>query len=208
MNRRLATGLSFLVLVMPFVIVSCSSGELKMRQEQRDRIVQSSKIYCEFVNGDNNPDIDVAVNIAMGAKCESTKDFSLVNYRTPSEINGVLFCCSTKEPKQDTLPELPSRKDSIKVSPKSETEFKGPLDVPAAIAAPVPTPTPAAKAGTGVRVTPNKPAATPTPAAPAPAATPAAAVAPAAPAQAAKTKVDDRKPNTTIQFEAEPEAAE
>jgi hypothetical protein len=117
MNRSLATGLSLIVCAMPIVIASCSSGALKLRQEQRDRVVQSSKIYCEFVNGDNNSDIDVAVNLAMGAKCESAKDFSLVNYRTPSEINGVLFCCGTKEPKPETPAELPSRKDLNKVTP-------------------------------------------------------------------------------------------
>lgn len=90
---------SILVIGCLLMVAGCSSGELKARQEQRERIVQSSKLYCEFVNGDNNHDIDVAINLAMGAKCDAEKSFSMTNYRTPSEINGVLFCCGIRTPK-------------------------------------------------------------------------------------------------------------
>ncbi|MBX3016744.1 MAG: hypothetical protein KF767_02555 [Bdellovibrionaceae bacterium] len=205
MKQRL--GLAPVLLALPFVLSACSSAELKQRQEVRDRVVKSSGLYCEFMNGDANPDIDVAVNIAMGAKCDADKDFSITSYRSPSEINGVMFCCAVKGPKPDTLPPLPSSRESIKVSPKTE-------DVSASLA---PTPTPVPK--TNVRVTPNKaaPVAAPTGAAAAPAAAPAKTVttttteakAEAKAEAKTETKTELRKPNQSgIQFEADPEAGE
>lgn len=204
MKPQRALGLTPFLFAVPFVLTACSSAELKQRQEIRDRVVKSSHIYCEFMNGDAHPDIDVAVNIAMGAKCDSNKDFSLTTYRTPAEINGVLFCCGTKEPKADTLPELPTRRESIRVPPKTEES-----------AAEAATPRPK----TNVRVTPNKTEAAaaatatattttaPPPAAPAAPAAPA--VAPAAPAPAPAAKPAPAKAaKPAVQFEADPEAGE
>lgn len=76
------------------VWTGCSSSKIKERKEQRDRIVQTSKMYCEFINGEQYPDMDVALNLEMAKKCDSEKPFSLTNYKTPTENPGILFCCS------------------------------------------------------------------------------------------------------------------
>jgi hypothetical protein len=75
------------------VLSGCSSGATK-RKEEREKAVQTSKLYCEFVNGENFPDIDVALNLAMAQKCDHEEPHSLTAYRTPSEVTGVMFCCS------------------------------------------------------------------------------------------------------------------
>lgn len=147
--------------------VGCSSAELKARQEQRDRIVHTAKIYCEFIDGEDFSDIDVALNIAMGAKCDTEKSMSLINYRSPSESAGILFCCGTREAKS----ERSESRYEISPAPKKEE-----LKIPAALTpttvkpkaaepvAPAPTPTPAP---TSVTTQVTTQVVTPAPAAPA-----------------------------------------
>jgi hypothetical protein len=89
-------ALSFIFLTLA---TGCASSKIKERKDQRDKVVQAAKLYCEFVNGDIYPDIDVALNLQMGKYCDSEKPFSLTNYKTPAENPGVLFCCSTATPK-------------------------------------------------------------------------------------------------------------
>lgn len=191
MLRNLPSGLSLILGgVLTVFVVGCSSAALKQRQEQRDRVVQSAKMYCEFVNGDNNPDIDVAVNIAMGAKCESNKPFTMTTYRTPSEINGILFCCGTKEPKVEPKAEAPKKaepkfemKSELKSEPKAESVVE---------------PKPVTKTAE-------------------PEVKPAAAVSVEAKAETrteiksetkSEAKIEQRKPNTSIQFEPAPDLDE
>lgn len=84
-----------LIAVAPMIFtVGCASSKIKERKEQRDKIAQVSKLYCEFVNGDVYPDIDVALNLEMAKKCDLEKPFSLTQYKTPSESSGVIYCCN------------------------------------------------------------------------------------------------------------------
>ncbi|MFN7729977.1 MAG: hypothetical protein ACK5P7_12535 [Bdellovibrio sp.] len=76
-------------------LAGCASSAQKQRKEQRDKLVQSAKLYCEFLNGEQYPDIDVALNVQMAQRCDSDKTFSITSYKTPSEIPGVMFCCAT-----------------------------------------------------------------------------------------------------------------
>lgn len=85
----------FLILLSLFVLSACGSSKIKERREQRDRIAQTSKVYCEFINGEQFPDIDVALNLEMGKKCDLDRPFSLSQYNTRSDTTGVLYCCST-----------------------------------------------------------------------------------------------------------------
>jgi len=86
---------SFILLFSSVALVSaCASNKMKERQAQRDKAAHSSKMYCEFVNGDVYPDIDIALNIEMAKRCDSEKPFSLTQYKTPSESVGVIYCCS------------------------------------------------------------------------------------------------------------------
>ena len=76
------------------VLSSCGSSALKNRREQRDKGMASAKLYCEFVNGEEFPDIDVQMNLQMASKCDSDKSYSISSYKTPSEISGMMFCCT------------------------------------------------------------------------------------------------------------------
>ncbi len=88
------TRSALLLAVSALLFVGCASSQQKQRREQRDKLVQSAKLYCEFLNGEQYPDIDVALNLQMAQKCDSDKSFSITSYKTPSEIPGVLFCCA------------------------------------------------------------------------------------------------------------------
>ena len=52
-------------------LAGCSSGQLKARKEQRDKVAQSSKFYCDFVDGSQYPDLEVHLNLEMAKKCAS-----------------------------------------------------------------------------------------------------------------------------------------
>lgn len=84
----------FLFLVTAALFVGCASSQQKARREQREKVVQNSKLYCEFVNGEQYPDMDVALNLQIAQHCDSEKNFSISSYKTPSEISGMMFCCS------------------------------------------------------------------------------------------------------------------
>jgi len=76
-------------------VVGCASQQQKVRKEQQQKVIQANKFYCEYLNGEQYYDIDVAVNVNMGQKCDPEKPFSLSQYRTPSDVQGVMYCCST-----------------------------------------------------------------------------------------------------------------
>lgn len=83
-------------LALSFLFLSaCASSAMKARKDQQTKVAQSAKLYCEFVNGEIYPDVDVALNIEMAKRCDSDKPFSITAYKTPSENQGVMYCCST-----------------------------------------------------------------------------------------------------------------
>lgn len=86
-----ASGLALATLVF---ISGCASSQQKQRREQQAKVISSSKLYCEFLNGEQYPDIDVALNLAIAQKCDSDKTLSITSYKTPSEIPGIMFCCA------------------------------------------------------------------------------------------------------------------
>lgn len=84
-----------LLLSLSTLFVGCASGTFKARQEQRERMAASTGMYCEFVSGDLFPDVDVELSMSMAKRCDSTKSFSITNYKNSSDHNGVIYCCST-----------------------------------------------------------------------------------------------------------------
>lgn len=90
MLLRLALLISFSTL-----FVGCASGTFKARQEQREKMAASTGMYCEFVSGDLFPDLDVELSMSMAKRCDSSKNFSITNYKNSSDHNGVVYCCST-----------------------------------------------------------------------------------------------------------------
>lgn len=87
---------AFLSLTLISMFGACASTEKKQRQVVRDQVSASSKFYCEFLNGEKYTDIDIALNIAMGEKCDVSENFSVTGYRSISEIPGVIYCCNLK----------------------------------------------------------------------------------------------------------------
>jgi hypothetical protein len=87
-----------LLLGFLFVVGSGCSGRKarEARLKERDEVARQSQFYCQFVSGEDFPDIDVKTNIEMGKRCEKEKPFSLTHYVTPSKITGVMFCCHIK----------------------------------------------------------------------------------------------------------------
>lgn len=85
--------LSVLALIAAVATVGCSSA-MKARQAEREKVSASSGFYCEFVNGEDYDDIDVQVNIQMAKKCDANKSFSISDYKTTSDLHGMVFCCA------------------------------------------------------------------------------------------------------------------
>jgi hypothetical protein len=81
--------------LMALVFSGCASNQLKVRKEQRDKVAQSSKFYCDFLNGSDYPDIEVQLNLEMAKKCDGDKPMTMSQYRSPSDAQGILYCCST-----------------------------------------------------------------------------------------------------------------
>ena len=82
--------------VVAIYLSACASGSFKARQQQRDKIANTSGLYCEFISGDEYPDVDVEVNLQMAKKCDASKHFSIANYKSSSENYGIMFCCGNK----------------------------------------------------------------------------------------------------------------
>ncbi|MEZ0393388.1 MAG: hypothetical protein ACAH59_14305 [Pseudobdellovibrionaceae bacterium] len=93
------TARTLIVLSSLMILSACASNKIKERKDQRDKAAQASKFYCDFVNGEIYPDLDIALNLEMAKRCDPEKPFSLTQYKTPTENNGVIYCCSIAAPK-------------------------------------------------------------------------------------------------------------
>ncbi|MGE5086592.1 MAG: hypothetical protein ACM3MG_09850 [Bacillota bacterium] len=99
-----------------FLLSACASGAFKARQEQREKLASSSGMFCEFISGDVHPDLDVELNMAMARRCDSSRPFTITNYKNSSNQQGVVYCCamagssrsySTAAPTAPTAAKLP-----------------------------------------------------------------------------------------------------
>ena len=86
-------------------LAACTSGQIKARKAQRDQEAQSSKLYCDFVNGEQYPDVEVQVNLEIAKRCDSEKGITITGYRSPSEAVGIVYCCGTKDAGKDAKAE-------------------------------------------------------------------------------------------------------
>lgn len=85
----------FIPLTLSALFLSgCASGTFKARQEQREKLAASTGMYCEFISGDLFPDVDVELSMKMANRCDSSKSFSITNYKNSSDQAGVIYCCS------------------------------------------------------------------------------------------------------------------
>jgi ribosomal protein S12 len=84
----------FIIFGVTLVIGACASSEKKQREIVREQVIASKKFYCEFLNGEKYTDIDVALNIAIGEKCDLSQQVSVTSYRSVSDIPGIIYCCN------------------------------------------------------------------------------------------------------------------
>ncbi|PIS10688.1 MAG: hypothetical protein COT73_07950 [Bdellovibrio sp. CG10_big_fil_rev_8_21_14_0_10_47_8] len=114
----------FLFISGLLILAGCASSSMKQRKEQRDKLVQAGgKMYCEFINGDVYSDIDVALNIEMAKRCDVDKPFSISQYKTPSENQGIMYCCSTsKEPPTGVMQKRMSARPTRKIRREDKKE--------------------------------------------------------------------------------------
>lgn len=81
--------------IFSLMMLGCASAKMKERKDQREKLIQTAHLYCDFVNGEvYQSDVEVALNLEMAKRCDSEKPFSISQYRTPSENQGLIFCCS------------------------------------------------------------------------------------------------------------------
>ena len=116
--QKTTLGALALLILSAFTLSGCGSSAVKQRKDQRDKMAQSSKLYCEFVNGDVYVnDVDVALNIEMAKRCDIEKPFTVTPYKTPSESQGIIYCCSMNG-------KAMARKESVAAKEKKEDAKK------------------------------------------------------------------------------------
>lgn len=86
-------NLNIFGLILLFTFVGCS-GAQKARKEERERLLQSRGVYCDFVSESDYKDVDIELNLRIAKKCDALKPFSITNYKRVSENPGVLYCCN------------------------------------------------------------------------------------------------------------------
>ncbi len=139
-------SLSMLFVLSLLFVTGCSSGNKK--SEARDKVTSQSGLYCDFVNGEKNRQIELELNILMAKKCDVDKPYTISDYRSPAEVSGMIFCCRVKE--------MQTMKAAAPVT-------KAPVSTPASTAV-APTAKPTSMAPTSISNTPavTAPAKSPT----------------------------------------------
>ncbi|MCX7978788.1 MAG: hypothetical protein N2578_07270 [Bdellovibrionaceae bacterium] len=99
--------------------LAACGGAAKQRAMQREKLSSEAGLYCEFISGDEFPDVDVQLNIAMAKRCDSEKTFSISGYKNAADNHGIVYCCSTKKKEE------PSQSEKAGSSQKSESGKKG-----------------------------------------------------------------------------------
>ncbi len=90
MSRSLLLG----ALGVVFFLSGCASGTFKERQQKREQLAQAKGLYCDFISGDEFPDLDVELSMVMANKCDPSKPFTVSPYKNSSAKNGMIYCCS------------------------------------------------------------------------------------------------------------------
>ena len=93
---KLSVKLLAVGLLISSTLVGCASARFKQRQQLREKEAAASGLFCEFVSGDEFPDVDVEVSLRMAKRCDSAKAFSVTSYRNSSEQFGLTYCCAMR----------------------------------------------------------------------------------------------------------------
>ncbi len=110
-------------------VSGCASAKFKERQMQRDKLAASSGMFCEFVSGEDYPDVDVEMNMKMAQKCDASKPFSITSYKNSSENFGLVYCCSVAKAEKPA-PKAVERKEvsttPVVAAPAAAADKKAP----------------------------------------------------------------------------------
>lgn len=104
--------MKFIIGAMLGLVLAGCAGGFKERQLVRERVAQSSGLFCEFVSGSEFPDVDVEVNLRMAKKCDSDKNFSVTQYQNSSNQYGLVYCCAIDKSKATSSPAPRTQKSS------------------------------------------------------------------------------------------------
>lgn len=114
-NLKIVMGVFFAAVLM--ATAGCSSARLKERKGERERVAASSRMFCEFISAEEHQDFDVELNLQMGRKCDVDRSFSVTAFRTPSDNQGLVYCCSLKN--QGEVFEKPAAEKPVVEKPKA-----------------------------------------------------------------------------------------
>lgn len=142
----LSTRSLLLSLLALLFLAACTSSAVRSRRDQREKLVkEGGKIYCEFLNGEAYPDIDIALNLEMAKRCDPEQSISITNYKSPAETSGLVYCCTTigkataKLDKNDKLDKADKADKMDKGDDLSLDEKPAPAKAPAAPAPAAPS---------------------------------------------------------------------
>lgn len=90
-------GSLFLLLAGLFVLLMTGCSSKNKKSEMRDRVVASTGLVCDFVNGEQNRQVELELNIMMAKKCDLDKPYTLTDYKTAAEVTGLVYCCRVKD---------------------------------------------------------------------------------------------------------------
>ncbi len=128
MNSRQGCLLLASTLLSVLFLSGCASGR-KQKFEQREKLAASSGLYCDFVNGEKNKEVELELNVLMAKKCDADRPFSITNYKTPAEVTGVLYCCAIRKEVKAVESRTSNQKAEAKAESKAEVK---PVAKPAA----------------------------------------------------------------------------
>ena len=132
MFQRSIRAAAVMTLAFAF-LAGCASSQMKARKDQRDKASQSSKMYCDFVNGEIFPDVEVQLNLEMAKRCDNEKSFTVTSYRTTNENMGVIYCCALHDSEGGVKPveKKSSEKPAEKATENKKAEPKDASKKPA-----------------------------------------------------------------------------
>lgn len=119
--------------VLMMFAAGCASSKIKARKEERDKVSLNSHLFCDFVNGETYPDVEVEMNIEMAKRCDPEMPMTITAYRSPSDNTGIIYCCTQKD--QSTTAPVSRRASPVKevkeVVPAKEVKEVQPAATPA-----------------------------------------------------------------------------
>lgn len=128
MNSRQGCLLLASTLLSVLFLTGCSSSR-KQKFEQREKLAASSGLYCDFVNGEKNKEVELELNVMMAKKCDSDRPYSITNYKSPAEVTGVLYCCAIRKEAKAVESRTSSQKSEVKAEAKAETKTETKAEV-------------------------------------------------------------------------------